>query len=567
MTNKRDRRRAGGQFGSDNRRKFQRRKNDRYLYDVDITLEKESAHIPGRLVDINMSGLCADLDSAVPVATDYTLQFSFGKEFCTMAVPITILWSTPMDNGKCARVGVEFAPLGTIEKKVLASCIEELIGSTQNGSNGKDKVEKPQISLTIINNKLLAERGKRRRAVITGLGVVSPIGIGKSQFSLSLKEGRSGIGEITRFDASPFPSKVAAEVKGFDPRNYMGRKRLKQLDLSTQYAVAATYLALEDARLKLTSDHAERTAVIIGTAVGGLDWGFRENEIYLTQGYEKMNPFSMAAVYPNACAGQVCIEFGIKGQADTISSGCASAGSAIGMALDLVQQGKVDIVCVGGAEAPLNPTIFGAMCSAGALTTLTETPRPFDDERDGPALGEGAGVFIVEEYGHALRRNAHIYAEVKGWGSTTDAFSLTRSNPDGREAIRAATQALRNAGISKEEIDYIGAYGIATPSCDWMETTVIKAVFGERAYRLPVSSVHSMVGYGWAAIGALQTVANCLAIDEDFIPPTINYKNPDPLCDLDYVPNKMRPAHLNVVMSNIFGCGKNIVVIIQRVES
>jgi len=361
---------------------------------------------------------------------------------------------------------------------------------------------------------------------------------------------------------------IAAEIANFDPLLYLSPRKLKQMDRCTQLAVSAALLAVADAKLELEKVDRERIGGLIGTAIGGLRWAFEQNLVLHMEGYRKINPNSMIAIYPNAVSGQVSLELGLKGRTDTISSGCASAGTAFGVAAEMIQRGELDVVVVGATEDPIEPGIFGAMCAAGALSTFNEepirTPRPFDAERDGPVLGEGAGVLIFEELEHALQRGAPIYAEFKGWGSTADAFSLTRTDPNGHQASRAIHMALNDAGLVPEDIDYINAYGIATPSCDWAEASVIKQVFDVRASKIPVSAIQSMTGYPWAALGAFQVIANCVAITEGVIAPTINYTVPDPTCDLDVVPNRSRRSFVNTAMSNLFGCGKNVVLIVQR---
>jgi 3-oxoacyl-[acyl-carrier-protein] synthase II len=400
------------------------------------------------------------------------------------------------------------------------------------------------------------------------MGVISPIGSGRHGFSLGLQEGRSGVGRITRFDARQFPSQLAAEVKDFDPTQYLSPKKIRQMDRCTQFGVATAIQAVTDAGLDFEKLDCERVGVLIGTAVGGLRWAFEQERTQQDGGYKSMNPYSMIATYPNAVSGQVAVEFGLKGRADTISSGCASAGTAFGSAAELIQRGELDVVLVGGTEAPLDATIFGAMCSAGALSTLNDepfrTPRPFDAERDGPVLGEGAGVLVFEDWEHALERGAQIYAEFKGWGSTCDAYSLTRTDPSGQQATRAVQMALRDAALVPSDIDYINAYAIATHACDWTEARVIKAMFGTRASQIPVSGIQSMTGYPWAALGAFQLISNCLAIADGVLAPTINFAVRDPNCDLDIVPNHARHAHINTALSNLFGCGKNVAIIVQR---
>ena len=408
--------------------------------------------------------------------------------------------------------------------------------------------------------------GVRRRVVVTGMGVVSPIGIGKTAFLAGLKDGRSGIAPITRFDTSGFASKVGGEVNDFDALEHLGPRRVNQMGRSAQFAVAAAGMAIDDARLDLHAVDAERVGSIIGTAVGDLGWAIEEALMQDHHDNVVENPRTMFMAYPNSVSGQVSICYGLKGPTDTIASGCASAGTAFGLASDLIQRDEADVLIVGGTEAPLQSTIFRNLCAAGALSTIDGggKPSPFDRDRDGPVLAEGAGVVVFEELGHAMRRGAPIYAEFKGWGSTTDAFSLTRTEPNGTQGIRASQTALKNASVGADEVDYISAYGIATPSCDWTETRITKVVFGDRARAIPISAIQSMVGYSWAAMGALQFIASCLAITDGVVHPTLNYAVKDAKCDLDYVPNTARDLRIDTAVTDQFGCGKNVVTVVRR---
>lgn len=407
-----------------------------------------------------------------------------------------------------------------------------------------------------------------RRVVVTGLGVISPIGIGNDAFLSSLKNGQSGIAPITRFDTSTFSSKVAGEVNNFSAEDHLGPRRANQMGRSAQFAVAAAGLALDDSGISLETIDKERAGSIIGTAVGDLGWAIEEALIQDHNGHVVENPRTMFMAYPNSVSGHVSICYGLKGPTDTISSGCASAGTAFGLASELINRDEADILLVGGTEAPLQPTIFRNLCSAGALSTMNGggMPAPFDKDRDGPVLAEGAGVVVFEELGHALRRNARIYAEFKGWGSTTDAFSLTRTEPNGTQGIRASLAALKNSSVTVDEVDYISAYGIATPSCDWTETRITKMVYGDRANKIPISAIQSMLGYSWAAMGALQFIASCLAITEGVVHPTINYVEKDINCDLDYVPNISRDLQIDTAVTDQFGCGKNVVTVVRRYD-
>jgi len=408
-----------------------------------------------------------------------------------------------------------------------------------------------------------------RRVVITGLGVVSPVGIGKRAFWNAISSGRSGVGRITRFDSSPFPTRIAAEVKGFDPNNYMDQKTVERTELSTQFAIAAAKMAMQDSGLSEGDYDPKRIGVAIGTAVGGLTFTLKQHSIFMEKGPMEINSFTTSIGSSNACSSQVSIQLHAKGPSITFSTDCTSSFNAIGYALNTIRKGKTNIMIVGGTEAPLFPLIFSAFCLSRIMSIRNDepirTPSPFDRYRDGIVLGEGAGILILEELEHALKRNAHIYAEVAGYGTASDAYHMVAIDSDREASVRAIRMALKDADIKPEEVDYIHAHGSGTPSGDEGETIAIKKVFGEHAYRIGVSSTKSMLGHTQGAAGALEAIACTLAIEHNLIPPTINYEHPDPRCDLDYVPNKPRYARVNVVMLNCFGFGgKNAVLIIKR---
>jgi 3-oxoacyl-[acyl-carrier-protein] synthase II len=553
------------------RRMHQQRRSQRISVELPVTFLYQGRHISSTCVNISLGGV--RLKSSVPVlaGTKLALQFSFNRNQCFMGFTgtVTAVERHPANDGTdLYAVRVEFKDLTAVEGKVLEACVAELAKARGHIENGNfASFSEQNISLFVTNHDVNPGRFVRRRVVITGIGVVSPIGIGKENFVLALKEGRSGIKPVTGFDVQDLPSKLAAEIPNFDPHGYLGTRRIKQMSRCAQMAVAAAQLAVSDAGLNLEKENRERIGGMIGSSVGGLRMAFQQNDALQTGGYKNMNPYSLIAVYPSAVSGQVAIELGLQGRTDTISSGCGSSGTAFGVAAEMIQRGELDMAVVGASEDPLEETVFSAMCAAGAMSTLNDgTPRPFDAERDGPVLGEGAGVVIFEELEHALKRGARIYAEFKGWGSTADAFSLSRTDPKGRQAERAAQMAMHDAGITPDDVDFINAYGIATPSCDWAEAAVINRIFGKRAKLIPVSAIQSMIGYPWGALGAFQMISNCLAISEGVIAPTLNYSNPDPNCDLDVVPNRSRQGSIRTAMSNLFGCGKNVVLITQRFE-
>jgi len=411
----------------------------------------------------------------------------------------------------------------------------------------------------------------KRRVVITGLGVISPIGIGKETFWKALGEGKSGISWISSFDTSSSQAKIAGEVKDFNPADYINQKTIKRIGRATQFGIAATYLALQDAKLEINKEKIERIGVFIGGGVGGLT--FAENQVtkYVKEGADKVSPFLGINIFGGALSSEISLELGLKGPSITISTGCPAGTDAIGYAFNSIKNGECELTITGGTEAPIRPVTLLSFIVMGALSTYQGNPeeasRPFDARRDGFVMGEGAGILILEELNHALNRGAHIYAEIVGYAATTDAYHMVAPLPDGRDLTRAINLALKEANLKPKDIDYINAHGSSTPLGDSMETSAIKNAFLNYAYKIPISGTKSMLGHSIGATGAVETIICALAIENRFIPPTINYKYPDPNCDLDYVPNIGRKANINVAMSNSIGFGgKNSSMILQRLE-
>jgi 3-oxoacyl-[acyl-carrier-protein] synthase II len=418
---------------------------------------------------------------------------------------------------------------------------------------------------------VVTSNGKNRRVVITGIGVVSPIGSGKVAFWDSLSKGKSGISPISSFDTSAFTTKFGGEIKDFDPSAHILPKKLKRMDRTTQLAVVTSKMAVEDAGLNLQEDgYRERTGVIIGTALAGVGYILEQHDVLRERGPMRLNPFTALASFPDACAGNVSIELGVTGPSFSLATACSSASDACGYAFDAIRSGRLDFLIMGGAEATIFPGIMASFCVARALSTRNDQPekasRPFSADRDGFVLGEGAGMFVVEEYEHAKKRGAHIYGEILSHGMTCDAYHMTAPDPEGREAGRAMRLALSEAGLRPDEIDYINAHGTSTPLNDKTETMVIKKVFGDYARKLPISSIKSMIGHLIGAAGSVELIATLLAMENQVIPPTINYGSRDPECDLDYVPNEARPAKIRTAMKNSFGFGgKNSILILKKV--
>ncbi len=410
-----------------------------------------------------------------------------------------------------------------------------------------------------------------RRVVITGLGIVSSVGFGKEAFWDSLTKGKSGVSNITAFDTTPFTTRFAGEIKNFDPSAYILPKKLKRMDRTTQFAIVASKMAVQDAGLDLLEDGArERTGVIIGTALAGVGYILEQSAILMQKGPMRINPFTALASFPDACAGNVSIELGVTGPSFSMATACSSASDACGYAFDAIRSGELDFLIMGGAEATIFPGIVASFCVARALSTRNDDPakasRPFSMDRDGFVLGEGAGMLVLEEYEHAKKRGARIYAEILGHGMTCDAYHMVAPDPEGKEASRAMRLAMSHAGVGPQDIDYINAHGTSTPLNDKTETIIIKKVFGPRAYEVPASSIKSMIGHLIGAAGSVELIATLLAMEHQVIPPTINYTSKDPECDLDYVPNTARPAKIRVAMKNSFGFGgKNSILILKKV--
>ncbi len=398
-----------------------------------------------------------------------------------------------------------------------------------------------------------------KRVVITGLGIVSPVGTGLEKFWSSLTTGISGVGPVTRFDPAQFGTKIAGEVKDFEPTRYIGKKEARRMDRFTQFAVAATEMALQDAALDLEVENRDRIGVILGSGVGGIETLEEQTRVLAEKGPGRVSPFFVPMMIANMGAGQIAISHCLRGPNITSVSACASSSNAIGDAFKMLQYGRVDVMISGGSEAAITPLAMAGFISMKAMSTRNEEPekasRPFDAERDGFVIGEGSAILVLETLEHALSRNARIYAEIVGYGSTCDAYHMTAPDPTGHGAANSMKEALLDAGIEPTAVDYINAHATATPPGDKAETLAIKNIFGQHAYKLAISSTKSMTGHLLGASGGLEAIVCILTIVNGVIPPTINYEQPDPDCDLDIVPNTARAAYVNVAMSNSFGFG------------
>ncbi len=399
----------------------------------------------------------------------------------------------------------------------------------------------------------------KRRVVVTGVGAVTPLGIGVEAGWQALCQGKSGVSAITSFDASDFRTRIAGEVNGFNPLDFIDRKLARRGDRFIHFALAATRMALEDSGLKINASNSERVGVSVGTAMGGIESIEKNHQLLIEGARQQISPFFVPSFLCNMATGQVAIEFGARGANMCSVTACASGTHAIGDASRVIQWGEVDAMIAGGAEAAIRPLVFAGLEPVKVMSTRNDEPekasRPFDKDRDGFVIGEGAGIVILEELEFALNRGARIYGEVLGYGFNSDAYHITAPDPDGAGAASCMKMALKDGGISTSQVDYINAHGTSTVLNDLSETRAIKSVFGERSHKIPVSSNKSMVGHMWAGAGAVEAIFCLLTINKGIVPPTINYETPDPECDLDYVPNVARRAEVKIALSNSFGFG------------
>ncbi|NCU16594.1 beta-ketoacyl-ACP synthase II [Pallidibacillus pasinlerensis] len=411
---------------------------------------------------------------------------------------------------------------------------------------------------------------EKRRVVITGIGAVSPLGNDAHTSWENAVAGKNGIGPLTRVNADDFPAKVAAELKDFDPTKFIDKKDVRKMDRFTHYAIASALMAVEDAKLTIDESNAERIGVWIGSGIGGMETFENQFETFLNRGYRRVSPFFVPMMIPDMAAGQVSIFLGAKGFNSCTVTACATGTNSIGDAFKVIQRGDADVMISGGTEAPITRMSIAGFCANTALTRNPDpetASRPFDKERDGFVIGEGAGIVVLEELEHALNRGAKIYAEVVGYGATGDAYHITAPAPEGEGGARAMKMAIDDAGITPDQIGYINAHGTSTDYNDKFETAAIKKVFGDYAYKLAVSSTKSMTGHLLGAAGAVEAIFTAMALKEGILPPTMNLQNPDPDCDLDYVPNEARKANVEYAMSNSLGFGgHNATLVLKKYE-
>jgi len=407
-----------------------------------------------------------------------------------------------------------------------------------------------------------------RRVVVTGLGVVSPLGTGTEKNWSAITSGKSGIGKITRFDASELPSQIAGEVRDFNAEDFIDKKEIKKMDLFIQYGIAAAEMALQDSGLEINDDNSERVGVVVGSGLGGLPAIEKYHKMMLERGHKRISPFFIPMLIINLAPGHISMKFGAKGPNLASVSACATGTHSIGDAYHMIARGDADAMFAGGTEATITPLAIGGFNVMKALSTRNDDPatasRPFEKNRDGFVMAEGAGILILEEYENARKRGANIYCELIGYGLSSDAYHLTQPAPGGEGASRCMKMALNNAGLNPDQVDYINAHGTSTHFNDLYETMAIKTVFGDHAQKLMVSSTKSMTGHGLGAAGGMEAAFSALVLKHGIIPPTINYQEPDPDCDLDYVPNEARQVECQVAISNSFGFGGTNATLVFR---
>ena len=411
----------------------------------------------------------------------------------------------------------------------------------------------------------------KKRVVITGLGAISPVGNTAAEFWQALLAGKSGIGPITRFDAAEYDAKIAGEVKGFEPTAFIDKKEARRMDRFTQFAIAAAKMALDDSGIDLEKADKSRIGSFVGSGIGGMDTLHEQYKNLFEKGPNRVSPFFIPMMIANMAAGQVSIAFGLQGPSSCVVTACATGTNCIGDAMKVIQRGDADVMVAGGTEAAISPAGMAGFCSMKALSTRNDAPekasRPFEKDRDGFVMGEGSGIVILESLEHALARGARIYAELAGYGTNADAYHVTAPAPEGAQAARCMELAIKDAGLQVTDVDYINAHGTSTPLNDKNETLGIKALFGDHAKNLAVSSIKSMTGHLLGAAGGIECVATALTVANDMMPPTINYDTPDSDLDLDYVPNQARAKVVRVALSNSFGFGgHNATLLVKKFE-
>jgi 3-oxoacyl-[acyl-carrier-protein] synthase II len=540
-------------------------------YPVDIKIENPPAGIPpsisGEIGNLSNEGASLILDNSFPVSSLVTLRLDLSPEYSPIETKAQVMWGYFLEKNKRFNCGVRFLDLEEKYREILNRIIGE--GMENNRSvperrKSDRRATAKELKQRLWKAEMLLKKVKKtmdRRVVITGLGVVAPNGIGKEEFWEANLEGKSGVDLIEDFDVSLFNSKIAAQIKKIDPLDFVPKEVAKRVDRFVHLGLSSCKLALDDSKLNLNKEDKTKIGILIGSGLGGVI--FHEEQILA--GYEKgahrLNPLCVPRITPNAVASHIAIQYNLLGPNIVISTACSSGTIAIGEATRKIQNNDIDICIAGGTEAPLTQFTFGAYCALKVLSKKNSSPqeasRPFDKKRDGFVLGEGSAILVLEELNHAKKRGAHIYAEIIGYSCNSGAYHMVMPEPTGKDIVKTIIDSLKDAQIKPTEIDYINAHGTSTLQNDRIETKAIKEVFGNYAYKIPISSTKSMIGHTIGAAGAIEAVVCCLTIENQIIPPTINYNYPDPECDLDYVPNKPREAKIKTILSNSFGFGSN----------
>jgi len=543
---------------------------------VDIEIENPPSDFPasisGEVGNLSSDGASLILNSSLPVSSLVTLRLDLSPGSLPIETKAQVLWSYFLEKNNKFNCGVRFLDLDEKHREVLNGLIGQGLEDNKSVPDRRKterRAKTKELKERLWKAEMVLKKVKKtmdRRVVITGLGVIAPNGIGKDAFWKAIVQGKSGVDRIKSFDTSEYDTKIAAEVSDFDPLNYMAKSVAKRVDRFAQFGIASAKMAIEDAKLDLGKENKDRIGVCMGSGLGGVIFHEEQIEIMYRKGPQSAHPLGVPKVAPNAVPGHISIELGLKGPNIAISTACSSGSHAVGQAFYMIRLGKADVMVAGGAEAPITPFTFGAFNALQVLSKRNESPkeasRPFDRERDGFVMGEGSGILVLETVEHAEKRGAEIYGEIIGYGMTSGAHHMVMPAPEGKDAAKAMILALEDADISPNEVDYIHAHGTSTRANDKVETQAIKKVFGDYAYKVPISSIKSMIGHLIGAAGAVELIVCALAIHDGIIPPTINYKVPDPECDLDYVPNTARKSKISIALSNSFGFGSNNAVVL-----
>jgi len=563
--------------------KTERRHCHRFSLKLDVSLQINGRVSAGKVVELSSEGLLLIAANRLSPSSRFTIQFSFGKYFCVLKTSAAVIHEHFVDfcdekNGDPSwKIGLALPSLNDMERKVLESCADTLSKEFARGKTSLDAVSTFSngshgsiVEILISNYGGSVRQLGRQRVVVTGIGAITPIGVGVKQFWDAALLGTTGVRRIESFDPTKYPSQVAAEVQEFDAVSYLSDSSVNGLDRCVQFGLAAAMMALDDSGLKIDLEDNSRFGVSIGSGMGGIMMGERQlTGFYHAEMHSMVSPRLIPTVMANALAGQIATRFSIKGPNLTNSTACSSSAHSIGQALNLIRWGVADVMVAGGAEACISPVVFSGFCSLRALSTHynfepTHASRPFDQDRDGFVMGEGSGMLILESLEHAQARGAQIYGEIVGYGATSEAYHMVIPEPEGKEAARTMYLALEDAGLSPDSIDYLNAHATATKVGDIVEAKAIREVFGDKTATLPISATKSLIGHTIGAAGAIASIVCLMSLKTGHIHPTINLKKRDTLCDLNVVTEQIIDARIRTVMLNAFGFGSNNASLIFR---